>query len=555
MAGDQTLLVGFELDSGEEVKVPIFHTLYTGQTQLSGKSTAEKANAKQLAEMGYKILVFDSKENYEDYQGFGHEIPVCLRESTDPLVLLPLLESVFERRLPTGYFSVLADLSSNTKTFEEVIRKAQDREKSARSGWVQGVCRTLWELLERLENQLNKIETVSSLELPYDINRMVLNQFPQASQQLFIKNAFEDILHIHNKKTIPMLDECHKFLPQRWGSACARAIQDAITQLAITDSYVHLATQYLAPTNKDPLKACAVRLLGTQDHKTEAVHTLDLIPFRGVATEDDIMTLPIGHFYVTTKKWVKLTYFVPDGVSKEIGREVALRKKTSEWVRDNCLKPSQLLEGANEEMYKAKSEELAKRLEEEKQRREKVEKELTEAVERVLDGNRNLSKTLENTKKEAELLHHTINEKDEYIHELESENEKYKNFQAALIELLPLPIGVPVQAGTKTVDLEHKALIVNVHNTEPEAVSMDTKKLTGKFLFCALQLRAKNQPTFTPTDLQKEALEHAWNIPDGSVSTTIMTLIRMGYFIKADGAYRLPQKVTFNIAKEEKHER
>jgi hypothetical protein len=340
MSKDGTLFVGLEVGSGEEVEVPIFHTLTTGQTQLSGKTTVQRKFAELLADKGFKVIIFDTKENLEDYSGIGNEIPVCLRQTTDSLVLLPLLEAVFKRRLPTGYYSVLSEVSSGTKNYEEVIKRARDLEESTRSGWKKGACRTLYDLLERLEDQLQRVETVSTLELPYSINRMVLNYFPRASQQLFLRNAFEDILRIHNKRSIPMLDEAYKFLPQRWGSACAQPIQDVITQTAITGTYCYLATQFLAPTNKDPLKACAVRLLGTQDHKTEAKHTLDLIPFKGVATEDDIMKLPIGHFYVVTKKWAKLTYFLPSGVERGAGIVVATGKKTSEWVRDTYLQPT-----------------------------------------------------------------------------------------------------------------------------------------------------------------------------------------------------------------------
>jgi len=339
MSNDDKLFVGLEIDTGEEVEVPIFHTLTTGQTQLSGKTTVQKKFAELLADKGFKVLIFDTKENLEDYSRIGHEIPVCLRETTDALVLLPLLEAVFKRRLPTGYYSVLSEISSGTKNYAEVIRKARGLEESTRSGWKKGACRTLYDLLERLEDQLQRVETVSTLELPYSINRMVLNYFPRASQQLFLRNAFEDILRIHNTKTIPMLDEAYKFLPQRWGSACSQPIQDVITQTAITKTYCYLATQFLAPTNKDPLKACAVRLLGTQDHSTEAKHTIDLIPFKGVVTEDDIMTLPIGHFVVVTKQWARLTYFLPKGVSKDVGKDVATGKKTSEWVRDKFLTP------------------------------------------------------------------------------------------------------------------------------------------------------------------------------------------------------------------------
>ena len=588
---NQTLFVGFEHKSGDEVKVPIFHTLVTGQTQLSGKTTCLKTFAKQLSELDYKVLIFDTKENKEDYENFGEEIPVSLRESTDALVLLPLLESVFRRRLPTGYYSVLCDITGGTKTFEEVIKKAKEKEKTARSGWVQGACRTLYDLLERLQDQLSKVETVPHLELPYEINRMVLNQFPQASQQLFVRNAFEDILHIHNIRTIPMLDEAYKFIPQKWSSACAKPIQDAITQTAGTDTYVYLSTQFLAPTNKDPLKACAVRLLGTQDHSTEARHTLDLIPFKGICTVDDIMTLPLGHYIVTTKKFAKLTYFLPLGVPTSIGKEVALGKKTSEFVRDHYLKPSRLLE-EDEEMYRQKFEEEKRKreqledtleklqyefaetkarvikpeeieelrktivqLKEEKQHREELERQIEQlqtksakAIKAVQDA---YSKDLIELKNKNAKLAKDLDNAKAVIDKVEDEIELLEDIKMVFSKLVPsLPQEVIQVPASKTiVDLEHKEFIYNIsHKQEP--VSVNTQTVIGKVLFCSV--KNLSQKEFTEIDLSKALLEYGWNIKHSTLAPTLGGLVKEGKLvrIKIKGKpirYRLPSKLQINI--------
>ena len=520
----ESLFVGYERKSGNEVEVPVFHTLVTGQTQLSGKTTCLKTFAQQLAELGYKIFLVDTKENKEDYENFGKEIPVCLRESTDPLVLLPLLESVFQRRLPTGYYSVLCDITGGTKTYDEVIKKAKDKEKSSRSGWVQGTCRTLYDLLERLQTQLSKVETVPQLELPYQINRMVLNDFPQASQQLFIRNAFEDLLRIHSKHSIGMLDEAYKFLPQKWGSACAKAIQDAITQTAGTDTYIYLGTQFLAPTNKDPLKACAVRLLGTQDHTTEAKHTLDLIPFKGICTVNEIMTLPLGHYIVTTKKFAKLIYFLPYGVPKRIGKDVSLGKKTSEYVRDQFLVSR--LQEEDEEMYREK-------YEEEKSRREKAEKKLKElthkfAKERVAEL-RAETERLRGDLKSADTLKA---QKDEEISKLRKELEGFRELKSALTKILPTP---PQPAGRQgpeipseiTVDMEQPALTVNVPR---KPLTLNQSNLEGRIAI----VYAEGLPTdkwFTVTDVNRAMMSHGWP-RDPRTSKMLDQFCQWGFFKK-----------------------
>lgn len=144
---------------------------------------------------------------------------------------------------------------------------------------------------------------------------------------------------------------------------------NVITQGAKTGLYTWIATQFLAVTDKDPLKACAVKFLGTQDHITEVKHTLDLIPeARGKFSPDDIMKLKLGHWILVRKRpaFVGVVYALPVGVPGKVGVEVAQGIRTPEQVRDQFLKPR--IEVDEEEMYREKyEEEKRKRAELEKQ--------------------------------------------------------------------------------------------------------------------------------------------------------------------------------------------
>ena len=94
----------FSVPSGEPVSLEPFHYAIIGQTQFSGKTTLIKRLASWAAAQGFKVLIFDTKETEADYAGFGNEVPVCLRETTDSFVLIGLLESMFKRRLtPVSY--------------------------------------------------------------------------------------------------------------------------------------------------------------------------------------------------------------------------------------------------------------------------------------------------------------------------------------------------------------------------------------------------------------------------------------------------------------------
>lgn len=146
------------------------------------------------------------------------------------------------------------------------------------------------------------------------------------ARQLIVKNAFEDLLRIYRRDTIGVLDEAFKFIPQGYSSPATRSVMQVMTQGAKTRLFGWLSTQFLAVTDKGPLKACPFKFLGTQDHTTEIKHTLDLIPeIRGKYGSDDIMRLKLGHWILVRKRPpdVRLVYALPYDVPGHTGRKVA----------------------------------------------------------------------------------------------------------------------------------------------------------------------------------------------------------------------------------------
>jgi len=321
-----SLFIGYEVGTGKEVRIPIFHILNAGQTQLSGKTTLMKTLAKQAVEQGYKILVFDTKENFVDFENFGQEIPICLRETTDSLTILGLLESIMGRKL-TMQYATLSRVSENAATFKDVLHNAEELEEKAHAGFVKDAARVLIDLMQRLIEQTEGRETTPKLELKYPINRITMNKFSLEGQQMIVKTALEDALGY--EKLIIMLDEASKFLPQRYRSACQRAINHFVTQGAATGDFLWMTTQFLATTSKDAMKAMDIKILGRQSHDTECQHTLDLIPKTGIQkfTQDSIMQLKLGHFIVVAENWVKVVYTIPENADKRECLEVSLGKR------------------------------------------------------------------------------------------------------------------------------------------------------------------------------------------------------------------------------------
>jgi len=514
----ETLLVGPEVQTCQPVRIPVFHTLFSGQTQLSGKTTALKTLATRALEHGYRVLVFDTKENEADYQGFGAEVPVVMRESTDSFVLIGLLESMFRRRL-TPYYATLSRLTEAAHGFQDIIDRARELEARTRSAFLRDACRVLYDLLERLREETSKVPTARELQLPHPINRMAINEFSLEAQQLIVRNAFEDLLQSYNRRTIACLDEAFKFIPQRYSSACTQNIMRVITQGAKTGLYVWIATQFLAPTDKAPLKACAVRLLGTQDHVTEARHTLDLIPFGGY-TAEDIMKLPLGHFIVTTKKFARQAYLLPLDVDEETGRKVARGETPPEAVREILEKRGK--EVSEETVWKEKYEELLLKYNE-------AQRQLEDLLARRGGESDSISKLQEELNRAKEDL------------------KTFDRLKAVLAEIVPRPEAGPVPE--VTVAAEQPRLTVTV-DWKPLQLTQDTLEGRLAIAYAEGLLGDKAFTTRKVNEIMESRFGHK-EFP-GNLPKALDRLVYWGYLEKVKAGQRWDYRVRTPVDKAKK---
>jgi len=527
----------FSVPSGEPVEIEPFHYAIVGQTQFSGKTTLIKRLATWAEDRGFRILIFDTKETVEDYSGFGREVPVCLRETTDSFVLIGLLESMFRRRL-TPYYATLSRLTEGAGGFQDIISRAKEMEAKTRSSWLRDACRVLYDLLERLQAETSKVKTVPALQLHEGINRMVINDFSLEAQQLIVKNAFEDALRRYKRKLILVLDEAFKFIPQGYSSPATRAVMQVITQGAKTGLYTWISTQFLAVTDKDPLKACAIKFLGTQDHTTEIKHTLDLIPeARGRFSKDDIMRLKLGHWILVRKRPpdVRVVYAVPAGVPSSVGRKVAVGAFTPEHVRDVYLKKKEIDEDL---VWKEK-------YEEEKRRREECEREFARQLEFLTkkardQAYREAMRKVDEIKKQwnVEEMQKTIaalkdhnNELKARIQELEDQLKAFNELREALMKILPMPRVqisesefVPSEISVVT---GRPAIRVKV---ERKPLNLTDKDLHGKIAIVYAE-GALGDGWFSVSDVVKAFQRHAWK-RDPRISKALDDYTQWGYLEK-----------------------
>ena len=535
----------FSVPSGEAVALEPFHYAIIGQTQFSGKTTLIKQLSEWVAAQGYSVLIFDTKETEADYAGFGNEVPVCLRETTDSFVLIGLLESMFKRRL-TPYYATLSRLTEASKGFNDIIKRAKEAEAKTKSPWLRDACRVLYDLLERLQSETSTVETVPQLKLYPGINRMVINEFSLEAQQLIMKNSFEDLLRVYRRKTIGVIDEAFKFLPQGYSSAATRAIMNVMTQGAKTELFGWISTQFLAVTDKDPLKACAVKFLGTQDHVTETKHTLDLIPeARGKFSSDDIMKLKLGHWVLVRKRpaFVGIVYALPVGVPETVGVDVALGKRSPESVRDEFLKVKVM--EVDDLVWREKYEQLKLEVDRLDYERSEMQKTINNLMEekdqKIQQISRKALETVEEIKKQW-----NVEEYQQTIVQLKDENvklrEDLKNLDArfakaqkdaeaiekireGLMQLLPTAI----PTDNRQVNLQATTTIVDVPSVE-KFVTINTENVAGKIL--AVAKKGKLDGWRQLGEIVKEIEAERWTVTSQQVNNALNDLVKDGLIAK-----------------------
>jgi len=532
----------FESPTGKPIEVEPFHYCIVGQTQFSGKSTLVMRLAEWAAADGYKVLIFDSKETEADYSGFGREVPVCLRETTDSFVLIGLLESMFRRRL-TPYYATLTRLTEGAKGFDDIITRAKELEARSKSGWLRDTCRVLYDLLGRLKEETSKVRTIPQLQLESGINRMVINDFSLEGQQLIVKNAFEDALRIYKRNLIVIVDEAFKFLPQGYSSAATRAIMNLMTQGAKTNLFGWISTQFLALTDKDPLKACAVKFLGTQDHVTEVKHTLDLIPeAKGKLTKDNVMKLKLGHWVLVRKRppYVGIVYSLPVGVPEAIGQNVAMGRLSPEAVRDRYLMKKE----GEEEMVDVEA--LKKEIE------HKAQIMMTDAL-HGLEGKirQDLQPSIDGLSQQVKILtKDTATIADRQTKLGEELRKELAGIKGAL-KGKPITLEAKPSEGTaqkETISLQEKELVIDLsHVAAPVEINTDDPQ--GVIMLCAV--KDLKREGFDEMELGAALKERGCNMEPIVLHMNLGKLTKRGWIVKSAEKkpfrYRLPTKITLNV--------
>ncbi len=303
---DLTVLLGYELTTGREVRIPVRHMAVTGITQESGKTTTLEA---LIGRSGLRAVTFVTKRAEGAFQNAAR-IPAYFREHTDWMFVESLLEALLQQKMKfeRSWIMRICKGANNLREVQANIAKAM---QGARSGLDESVYFTLSEYFEQLVPEIEALPYSKELKLQPGINVIDVSEYSTHLQGLVIRSVMEWIYE-KDSGVITLVPESWEFVPQRHGSPVKTAAIQLIRKGAAAGNYVWLDSQDLAGVDKEIVKQVSVYILGVQREFNEVKRTLLHLPAGTKRPKaEQIMQLGRGWFYASFANELRCVYVQP----------------------------------------------------------------------------------------------------------------------------------------------------------------------------------------------------------------------------------------------------
>lgn len=333
------ILLGFEVGTGEAVRIPLHHLAIFGMTQLSGKTTALEA---LISRSGLKAIAFITKRGEGGFTT-AHQVAPYYKPRADwqfveGLVNVALGEKV---KFEPGMRVAIMRVCRGRKNLREVQKVAQDMAAAEKKEFMRSVYEKLAAYLEIVVPELDKWVFVEHLPLQPGINVMDISGMRLETQHLVIASTID---HISQQldHVVVVVPEAWETLPQQRMTPVKWVAQQFIRKGAAIGNYMFLDSQDIAGIDKVPLRQCDNWLMG----RMREAHEVERIIKQLIGTKvkaEEIQTLPLGNFYAVIGTRVRKVYVLPAGVPEDVGIAVARGDITPESVRDRYLKEREYL--------------------------------------------------------------------------------------------------------------------------------------------------------------------------------------------------------------------
>lgn len=337
---DTTILLGYEVGTGNEVRMKIHHTVITGMTQLSGKTTTLEAI---ISRAGSRAIAFKTKRDESGFNNY-REISPFFHQRADWQYVASLLEGVLQEKMRFERPWIMRATKS-ASTLREVYENVQElRAEATGMTLAENVYAALEGYLKIVVPQIEKFNFSKILELRDGINVMDLTAMSLELQSLVIRSTMEYVIS-QLRDTMVIITDAWEHLPQGRTTPINLCAETFIRKGAVNGNYLFIDSQDISGIDQTLLRRCNNWILGRQREGYEVTRVSEQ---RGKKiSTDEIRSLPIGQFYAILGDDIRKVYILPAGVSGEIGRRIAIGElpgsEAAKYMRGQ--KPLETVEG------------------------------------------------------------------------------------------------------------------------------------------------------------------------------------------------------------------
>lgn len=313
--------LGFEVDSGAQIAVPLKHLAICGQTQESGKTTTLEA---LITRSQLRALAFITKRGERSFET-GRRVAPYFMERVDWEFVESILEATMRQRMKFER-AWIVKATKGAHTLAGVQKNVAELQARSKRSMDQDLYMLLGEYLQKVVPLIARLPKSDRLALEPGLNVMDLRDYPDELQWLVISSAVRWI-HQNENHVITVVPEAWKFAPQGRNTPVKHELVKLVREGAGLKNYVWIDSQDIAGVEKELLRAAAVWLLGVQREANEIERALKNIP-RGIKKPDAaaLATLKLGEFYACWGEHVHKVYVQPEWMNDAQARAVAKGK-------------------------------------------------------------------------------------------------------------------------------------------------------------------------------------------------------------------------------------
>lgn len=363
------ILLGYEVGTGKEVRVPYAHTVVCGQTQASGKTTTLEGMISRAEDR--MALAFATKQAESAFGG-ARRIPPFFRDRADWQFVESILEAMMQEKMKYQREWIIR-VCKGARSLEEVAANTEralhgdGKHAKAAGGYSAGMYLQLSEYFKLILPELKRLKVRMSresveLDLSPGLNVMDLTEYSLEMQSLCIASSFERVYKMRG--VISVIPEAWEFIPQGKNTPVKVAAVSLVRKGLGAGNLMWLDSQDIAGVDKPLLKQVGVWILGVQREINEVEHTLAqmALPKKAKPKPEDVMQLRRGQFFVSFGDVMKHVYVLPAWMPEDVARQIAVNmpSPTAELMLHNAVTRYQPANRTHEEEnmdYKAAYEE------------------------------------------------------------------------------------------------------------------------------------------------------------------------------------------------------